>query len=229
MRCYEQLDSRVTFQEYNIPFNFSAINNYAANLAKGKHLILLNNDVEIISPDWIEALLEHSQRPEVGVVGAKLYFPDDTIQHAGVIIGVNGIAAHSHKYASRGTKGYYDRLNIIAHASAVTGACLMVKKSIYEEVGGLEEKYLKVAFNDVDFCLRIREKGYLNIYTPYCEAYHHESITRGYEDTPEKKTRHAAEAKYLKKRHAAILRRGDPNLTLDREDFSSNYSATAQT
>jgi GT2 family glycosyltransferase len=223
MRHYEKLDSRIKFQEYNIPFNFSAINNYAVRFAKGEHLVLLNNDIEIISPDWIEALLQHSQRPEVGAVGAKLYFPNDTIQHAGVIIGIGGVAAHSHKYSPRESAGYYFRPKIIGNISAVTAACLMVKKSIYEEVGGLEEKHLKVAFNDVDFCLRLREKGYLNIYTPYCEAYHHESISRGYEDTPEKKIRFAAETRYMKKRHAEILKRGDPyynpNLTLDSEDF----------
>lgn len=224
MQRYESLDRRIKFKEYNIPFNFSAINNYASTIATGEHLILLNNDIEIISPGWIEALLEHSQRPEIGAVGAKLYFPNDTIQHAGVIIGIGGIAAHSHKYFPRESNGYYSRPSITGNVSAVTAACLMVKKGIYEEVGGLEEKYLKIAFNDVDFCLRVMEKGYLNIYTPYCEAYHHESVSRGYEDTPKKQARFAAETRYMKKQHAEIFRKGDPyynpNLTLNSEDFS---------
>jgi len=159
------------------------------------------------------------------VVGAKLYYPNNLIQHAGVIIGIGGIAGHSHKYFKRDQAGYFSRLDLIQNVSAVTAACLMVKKIIFDEiVGGLNEKELKIAFNDVDFCLKIREKGYLNIFTPYCEAYHHESISRGHEDSPEKIKRFNSEVDYMKQRHKNILAKGDPyynsNLTLDREDFS---------
>lgn len=224
MNEYQEQDKRILFKEYNIPFNFSAINNYAAKFARGKHLILLNNDVEIISSDWIEALLEHSQRIEIGAVGAKLFYPDDCIQHAGIVMGLIGLAGHVHRYFEKEHPGYFGRLNITQNISAVTAACLMVKKSLFEEIGGLDDKNLAVAFNDVDFCLRLREKGYLNIYTPYCEAYHYESISRGHEDTIEKQVRFRAEVDYMRKRHAKILKMGDPfynlNLTSEKEDFS---------
>ncbi|MGB4874192.1 MAG: glycosyltransferase [Candidatus Competibacter sp.] len=223
MDAYKNQDARIRFLSHDIPFNFPAINNFAVKQATGEHLILLNNDIVVITPDWLEALLEHSQRPDVGAVGAKLYYPDDTVQHGGVIIGLGGIAGHAHKYYQRGDTGYFHRLNLIQNFSAVTAACLMVKKSLYELIGGMDEANLPIAFNDVDFCLRLREKGYLNVFTPYCELYHHESKTRGYEDTPQKKQRFAKEIAYMRKRHATILRDGDPyyniNLPLDREDF----------
>ena len=225
MKRLQALDNRIHFHEYNIPFNYSAINNFAVNeYAKGEHVLLLNNDIEIITPEWIESMLQYSQREGVGVVGAKLYYPNDAIQHAGVIIGISGLAGHSHKYFSRSETGYFSRLNLIQNFSAVTAACLLVKRSLFKEVSGLNEQELKVAFNDVDFCLRIREKGYLNIFTPYCEAYHHESISRGLEDTAEKKMRFKSEVEYMQKRHKKILLDGDPfynpNLTSDRECFS---------
>ncbi|MBL8251107.1 MAG: glycosyltransferase family 2 protein, partial [Candidatus Competibacter sp.] len=223
MDHYSAKDSRVRFVRHDVPFNYAAINNFASRQAKGAQLLLLNNDMTIITPDWLEALLEHSQRPEVGAVGAKLYYPDDTVQHGGVIVGVGGIAGHAHKYTPRDDPGYFSRLHLIQNLSAVTAACLMVKKALYDQIGGMDERHLTVAFNDVDFCLRLREKGYLNVFTPYCELYHHESKTRGYEDTPRKKQRFAKEIAYMRKRHAAILRDGDPyynlNLPLDREDF----------
>ncbi len=221
----ESLDDRIKFYEYNVAFNYSDINNHAVNTyAKGEQILLLNNDIEIITPDWIESMLEFSQREEIGVVGAKLYYPNDTIQHAGVIIGIGGIAGHSHKYFPMDHPGYFSRLNLIQNISAVTAACFMVKKKIFEEVYGLNEKEFKIAFNDVDFCLRVREKGYLNIFTPYCEAYHHESVSRGLEDTIEKQSRFSGEVEFMRNRHKDILENGDPyynvNLTLDREDFS---------
>jgi len=225
MEHYSAADQRIRFLRHDVPFNYAAINNYAATQAEGEHLLLLNNDITVITPDWLETLLEHSQRPEVGAVGAKLYYPDDTIQHGGVIIGVGGIAGHSHKHVQRVDSGYFSRLHLIQNLSAVTAACLMVKKSLYQAVGGLDEPHLAVAFNDVDFCLRLREKGYLNVFTPYCELYHHESKTRGHEDTPQKKQRFAKEIAYIRKRHAAILQNGDPyynpNLPLDRDDFGT--------
>ena len=218
-------DSRVSFFEHNVPFNFSEINNYAAHThAKGEQILLLNNDIEIISQDWIESLLEFSQRPDVGVVGGKLYYPDGTLQHAGIIIGIGGIAGHSHKHGDGNHHGYFSRPHLVQNVSAVTGACLMLKKDIYNEVNGLDSEHLKIAFNDVDFCLRIREKGYLNVFTPYCEAYHHESVTRGYEITEEQQNRFIKEVEYMAQRHANILESGDPyynhQLTLHHEDFS---------
>jgi len=225
MKTLQQKDDRMTFYEYNIPFNYSKINNYAVkHYAKGEHILLLNNDIEIITPDWIEALLEFSQRKDIGAVGAKLYYPNNTIQHAGVIVGVGGFAAHSHKRFPSDASGYYNRLNLQQNFSAVTAACLMVKKSIFNQLNGLNENNLKIAYNDVDFCLRVQEQGYLNVFTPYCEAYHHESISRGLEDTPEKQKRFALENLYVRERHKYILEKGDPfyniNLTLNHEDFS---------
>ncbi|MCB1777809.1 MAG: glycosyltransferase, partial [Candidatus Competibacteraceae bacterium] len=223
MAHYAAADQRIRFLRHDIPFNYAAINNFAASHAAGEHLLLLNNDMSVISSDWLEALLEHSQRPEVGAVGAKLYYPDDTVQHGGVIIGIGGIAGHAHKHFAAHNPGYFARLHLVQNLSAVTAACLMVKKSLYQTINGMDDKHLAVAFNDVDFCLRLREKGYLNIFTPYCELYHHESRTRGHEDTPQKKQRFIEEIAYMQKRHAALLLNGDPyynaNLPLDRDDF----------
>lgn len=225
MERLKALDARVSFFEHNLPFNFAGINNYAVRThAKGEHILLLNNDIEIISKDWIESLLEFSQRQDVGVVGGKLYYPDDRVQHAGIVIGIGGIAGHSHKYIDREDHGYFSRPHLVQNMSALTGACFMVKKNIYEEVGGLDAENLKIAFNDVDFCLRIREKGYLNVFTPYCEAYHHESLSRGYETTAEQVDRFNKESEYMLHRHASLLESGDPyynlQLTIQHEDFS---------
>jgi len=221
----EKKDSRISFYEYNVDFNYADINNHAVHTyAKGEHILLLNNDIEVIEPTWIEAMLEHSQRNTVGCVGAKLYYPNDTVQHAGIIIGLGGYAGHSHKLFPRDNYGYFNRLYTVQNLSAVTAACLMVKKSIYKEVNGMDEIRFKVAYNDVDFCLRVREKGYLNIFTPYAEMYHHESVSRGYETTPEKIARFQTEKDALYKRHKEILDNGDPyynpNLTHATEDFS---------
>jgi GT2 family glycosyltransferase len=228
MHKFESVDSRIKFYEYNKPFNFSAINNYGVSLANGEHVILLNNDIEIITPDWIECLLEHSQRDNIGAVGAKLYYPNDTIQHAGVFIGIGGVAGHSHKHYAREDAGYFSRLHVIQNLCAVTAACLMVKKNLYTMVGGLDEENLSVAFNDVDFCLRLFEKGFVCVFTPYCEAYHHESVSRGMEDTPVKQLRFQKEVEYMLARHKDILKKGDPfynpNLTIELEDFSFRAS-----
>ena len=215
---------KITYLEYNCPFNYSEINNYAVNSASGEHLILLNNDIEIISSDWIESLLQFSQFKDIGAVGAKLLYPNNTIQHAGVIVGINGVAGHSHKYFPADNYGYLGRLILNQNISAVTAACLMVKKELYLSVNGLNEIEFKVAFNDIDFCLRLVEAGYSNIYTPYCVAYHHESLSRGYEDNEEKKARFDNECANFKARHKTILTNGDPfynkNLTLEIENFS---------
>ncbi len=221
----EKRDRRVSFHEYNVEFNYADINNHAVKTyAKGEHILLLNNDIEVITPEWIEAMLEHSQRDAVGCVGAKLYFPNDTVQHAGVIVGLGGYAGHSHKMYSRDNPGYFNRLMIVQNLSAVTAACLMVKKEIYDDLGGMDEVNFKVAYNDVDFCLRVLERGYLNVFTPFSEMYHHESISRGYETTPSKLSRFKREKNALVDRHKSILTDSDPyynsNLTQDREDFS---------
>jgi len=225
MKELAALDGRVTFYEYNVPFNYAQINNYAVNTyAKGEHILLLNNDIEVITSDWIEAMLEHSQRPEIGCVGAKLYYPDDTVQHAGIIIGLGGYAGHSHKHLPRESLGYFNRLNAVQNVTAVTAACLMVKTALYKEVNGMDEVKFKVAYNDVDFCLRIHKKGYRNLFTPYAELYHHESVSRGYETTPEKMARFQKEKDALYERHGDLLQQGDPfynpNLTHDKEDFT---------
>ena len=225
MKRYELKDKRIKFYELNIPFNYSKINNYAVNnYVTGEHIILLNNDIKIISSNWIEEMLMYSQREEIGCVGAKLYYPDNRIQHSGVIIGLYGCTGHAHKYYNYKATGYFHRLISIQNVSAVTAACLMIKTKIYKELNGLDEINLEVAFNDVDFCLRAQEKGYRNIFTPYCEAYHYESISRGKENTPIKMDRFKREVEYIKKRYSIIFKRGDPfynpNLTLIREDFS---------
>ena len=224
MAQLQESDQRIRFYEYNIPFNYSKINNYAVGLASGEYIVLMNNDIEIINSDWIESLLEHSQREDVGAVGAKLYYPHNTIQHAGIILGIAGFAGHSHRFFPRESPGYYNRLMSIQNVSAVTGALLMIKKRLYEEMGGFDEKHLTIALNDVDFCLRLRERGYLNIFTPYCEAIHYESSSRGYEESFEQKKRFAGEIKYFQWKWRDLLADGDPyynpNLTLDREDFS---------
>ncbi len=204
-------------------FNYSAINNYGFKFIKGEHIILLNNDVEIISPDWIQEMLMFSQRKDVGAVGAMLYYPNDTIQHAGVILGIGGVAGHSHKYFPRNTTGYFGRPIMQQNLSAVTAACLMMKSEIFKNLGGFDETF-KVAFNDVDLCMRIRKSGYNIIFTPYCELYHYESISRGSEDTDEKKKRFEGEVLRFKSRYGEELKNGDPyynpNLTLTFENFS---------
>lgn len=201
--------TNIFFYKYDKEFNYSAINNYAAQLCRGDHILFLNNDVEIISNDWIQSMLEQSQRDEVGVVGAKLFYPDDTIQHAGVIIGMGGVAGHAHKTISREDHGYFSRASVIQNISAVTGACMMMKKSIFNRVGGFDET-LAVAFNDIDICLRVRECGYLNIYTPYAELYHYESYTRGSDLSLENQKRFKKEITIFTQKHSKILNEGDP-------------------
>lgn len=218
------LDERVRFLEYPRPFSFAAIVNFAAGKCAGGHLVLLNNDIRMVSPGWIEALLEHSQRAEVGAVGGKLLYPDDRVQHAGIIVGIDGYAGHSHKGFAAGHQGYFNRLQVVQNVSALTGAFMMVKKELFDAVGGFDEESFAIACNDVDFCLRLLEQGYWNVFTPFAVAYHRESASRGYEDTPEKKQRFAREKELFQARHAAFLERGDPfynpNLTVTAEDFS---------
>lgn len=215
--------SNVKVVYYDGEFNYSRINNFGEKYAEGEYLLLLNNDTEIINEDCLEELLGYCTRSDVGIVGARLYYEDDTIQHAGVVIGFGGIAGHCFVQQPRGLTGYCHRIICAQDYSAVTAACMMVKKTVYEEVGGLTEE-LAVAFNDVDFCLKVREAGYLVVYNPYAELYHYESKSRGLEDTPEKVERFHREIKLVESRWPDIFENGDPfynpNLTLDSQDFS---------
>ena len=215
--------SNIKILAWQKPFNFSAANNYAVQSTCGDILLFLNNDIEVINNDWLERMLEHAIRREVGAVGAKLYYPNNIIQHAGLIVGMEGIAIHLHKFFLRDSSGYFGRLKAIQDLSAVTGACLMMRKDVFIDVGGFDER-LSLAYNDVDLCLKIREKGYLIVWTPYAELYHHESKTRGYEDTIEKRARFKKEKELFIKRWKHVLMEGDPyynpNLNFKRGDFS---------
>lgn len=214
---------KVRVLRYDAPFNYSAINNFAARHARGSVLGLINNDVEVITPEWLGELVSHVVRPGVGCVGAKLYYPNDTIQHAGVVCGVGGIANHAHRYFPKEAPGYFGRLWVVHNVSAVTGAVLLLRKQVFEEVGGLDEQGLPVAFNDVDLCLKAVAAGYRNIWTPYAELYHYESISRGSDDSPEKRGRFEGECQVMRDRWGAMLANDpfyNPNLTRRREDFS---------
>lgn len=218
-------DSRVKVLRYDHPFNYSAINNFGVQNSKGTLIGLINNDIEVISSEWLTEMVRHVSRPEVGCVGAKLYFEDDTVQHGGVICSLGGVAGHSHKYFPRNNVGYFHRLVLTQSLSAVTAACLLVRREVYDQVAGLDEINLKVAFNDVDFCLKVREAGYRNLWTPYAELYHYESISRGTEDTPEKLARFQSEVAFMQNKWGSALKYDpyyNPNLTKDREDFSIN-------
>lgn len=221
-KVLEKKDSRIKVVRYDGDFNYSKINNFGVEFATGEYILLLNNDIEVISANWIEEMLMFAQRDDVGAVGAKLCYDDDTVQHAGVIIGIGGVAGHAHKHLHRKSEGYVHRMSIAQNLSAVTAACLMTKIDIWKEMHGLDEKF-RVAFNDVDFCLRIRKAGYLVVFTPYAELYHYESKSRGYEDTPEKVYRFSNESKAMKERWHEVLEKGDPyynpNFSLDSEDF----------
>jgi GT2 family glycosyltransferase len=219
-----QQSNRFKCYNLDIPFNYSRINNYAASKAKGNYLLFLNNDTEVITPDWIEAMVEQSQRATIGSVGALLLYPDDTVQHAGVILGIGGIAGHGHKHFRYGDTGYISQLVSVNNYSALTAACLMCRKDVFEEVGGFDEN-LAIAFNDVDLCLKMLQKGYQNVYLPHAALYHYESKSRGYEDTREKQLRFQQEIEIMKTKWGEILGKDpcySPNLTLAREDYSLN-------
>lgn len=211
---------------YKGGFNYSAINNLGFQHTKGEYVLLLNNDVEILTPNWLEEMLMYCQRKDVGIVGAKLLYPDNTIQHAGIGIGILTIAGHYHKNFPKDHPGYMGRMLYAHDVSAVTGACMMVKRSVYEEVNGLDETF-EVAFNDVDFCLKVRQKEYLIVITPYAQLYHYESKSRGYDDSPVKQERFRGEIIRFSKKWKSELQKGDPfynqNLTHEREDFGVNY------
>jgi len=218
-----QKDPRVRVIEYADPFNFSAINNLGFRESSGELIGLINNDIKVISPGWLKEMVSHAVRPGIGAVGAKLLYPDDTVQHGGVILGINGVAAHAHRFITKDSPGYINRAMVIQNLSAVTGACMVLPREVFEKVGGMDEVNLTVAFNDVDFCIRILEKGYRIVWTPYAELYHLESASRGRDDTPENAPRFKKEVEYMLhiwKDKLACDPYYNPNLTMIREDFS---------
>ncbi|MGK5088325.1 glycosyltransferase family 2 protein [Bdellovibrionota bacterium FG-2] len=227
---FEELrrEPRVRVLPYDAPFNFSAINNFAAKNAKGELIALINNDLLVLHKEWLTELVTHALRPDIGAVGAKLYYHNNTIQHAGVILGIGGIngsggvAGHGHKYFPRDSYGYVAKAVVVQNLSAITGACMLLRRSVFEEVGGLDEKNLAVAFNDIDFCLRIREKGYRVVFTPFSEVYHLESASRGSDATPENQPRFRREVHYMRDRWGKILDNDpyyNPNLTFTHENY----------
>lgn len=224
------VDPRIRVLPYREPFNYSAINNHAVREARGEIVGLLNNDVEAIEPGWLSEMVSHAVRPGIGAVGAMLYYPLNTVQHAGVILGLGGVAGHPFKEFPRGDQGQKNRLRLVQNYSAVTAACLVIRKDRFLEVGGFNERDLPIAFNDVDLCCKLIRAGYRNLWTPHAEFYHHESATRGVEDTPEKKARFQAEIDYMMNTWGALLMADpayNPNLTLVGEDFSPAYLSRA--
>lgn len=216
-------EGRIRVLSYPHEFNFAAINNFAVSQITGELILFLNNDIEVTAPAWLEALIEHAIRPEVGAVGARLLYPDGSLQHGGVVIGVGGQAGHAQKHLPGDAPGYLNRAKVIQNFSAVTGACLMIRTALFRELGGFEES-LAVAFNDVDLCLRLREKGLLMVWTPYAELIHHESVSRGRDEfDPIKTARFRREVQYMHRHWEHIIRDDpyyNPNLTIELEDFS---------
>jgi GT2 family glycosyltransferase len=221
---YSNAHPHISFIEKNETFNFSSICNYGVANACGEYVVLLNNDIQIKSADWLKCLLEHAQRKDVGAVGGKLFFADGRIQHAGVVAGMHGVAGHSHQYFAPDDIGYFGSLMLTREVSAVTGAMLMVSRAKYLQVSGLDADNLAVAFSDVDLCLKLLSAGYRNIFTPYAQAIHFESASRGYEDTPEKLLRLQREQRFFVNKWQDFLAEGDkyfnPNFDLDCYDYS---------
>jgi GT2 family glycosyltransferase len=215
-------EPRVRVLRRDVPFNFAALNNHAARNTDGTYLLFLNNDTRVVTPDWLEALVEQAQRPSIGAAGAKLLYPDGTIQHAGVVTGIAGVAGHVHKYADGAAGGYFNILRTVNNYSALTGACLMLRREVFERAGGFDEA-LGIAFNDVDLCLKIGAFGLYNVYLPHVVLVHAESSSRGYEDTADKQARYAREAGIMQERWRCASRNDphyNPHLTLEAEDFS---------
>ncbi len=227
---YKELENEANVKvvTYKGEFNYSAINNFGVSFATGEYILLLNNDTQVITPNFLEEMLMYAQREDVACVGAKLYYEDDTIQHAGVIIGLGAhrSAGHGHYRVSKENLGYMGRLCYAQNVSAVTGACLMVRKEIYDRLSGLDEGFA-VALNDVDFCLRARELGYLNVFTPFAELYHFESKSRGLDEAPAKAERYQKECDAFRARYKALIEKGDPyfnpNFSLDSSSFELKY------
>jgi len=204
------------------PFNYSRLNNGAVAHCRGEVICLLNDDIEVVTPNWLEEMVSFAVKADVGAVGARLWYPDGTLQHGGVIIGAGGVAGHAHLRLPKGSPGYFGRAVLQQELSAVTGACLMVRRTVFAEVGGLDEQ-IAVAFNDIDFCLRLRAAGYRNIWTPFAELIHHESASRGPEDSPEKITRFQREVCFMHERWGDVLA-GDPHYNLNLSMRVGDYS-----
>lgn len=211
---------RVRVLSYDAPFNYSALNNWAARQCASPLLAFINNDIEVITPDWLEEMAGFAVRPDVGAVGAMLYYPDNTIQHAGMLLGTFGIAGHVYARQRKGFSGYHGRAQVAQDVSAVTGACLVVRRTLFEAVGGLDEQ-LPIEFNDVDFCLRLRERGYLNVWTPFAQLYHHESASRSLVDADARRARSAGVARMLQRWSNELYRDPayNPNLSLQSLDY----------
>ena len=204
--------------DYPGPFNYSAINNHAVSSSQVDIVVLLNNDTEVITPTWLSDLVTHARQPSVGCVGAQLLYPNNLVQHAGVIIGTRGVAGHAHRFFSVDDGGYLQRLKLTQNVSAVTAACLAIRRDVFDEVGGLDEVALTVAFNDIDLCLKVQQAGYYNVYTPQAKLYHYESISRGSDTNPEKAARFAREIVTMQQRWPTILQDDpawNPKLDLD--------------
>ena len=217
-----QQDARVKVVRDERPFNFSQLNNDAVPYATGSVLVFLNNDVKARDRDWLRELVSHASRPAVGMVGASLLYADDMVQHAGCILGVGGVAAHAFHLQPGGTPGYMGRGALIQNYSAVTAACVAMRRTVFDEVGGFDAEKLKVAFNDIDLCLKVLDAGYRNVWTPYARLYHFESVSRGYEDTPEKQERFRSEVRAMRQRWGELLDADpayNPNLSLDDAQF----------
>lgn len=221
----KELSEKISVVTFEGEFNYSAVNNFGVSFAKGEYILLLNNDTEVITVNWLEEMLMYAQREDVGAVGAKLYYGDRTIQHAGVVIGLGAhrTAGHTHYKLPKENLGYMGRLCYTQNVSAVTGACLLVNRKKWDEVSGLDTSF-RISLNDVDFCLKLREKGYLNVFTPFAELYHYESISRGLDDNGEKAERYNRESEAFRNKWKDVLEKGDPyynvNFSLDRSDFS---------
>ncbi len=220
-----QLKNNSKFQIISFPgeFNYSKINNHAAVHAKGNLLLFLNNDTRPINDGWLEELVSHAVRPGIGCVGAKLLYEDNSIQHAGIILGVGGVAGHAFKRFPESHHGYMSRLHLLQNYSAVTGACMLVSKKVFFEVGGFDEENLKVAFNDVDFCLKLIDHGYWNVWSPYAKLYHNESATRGPDAVGKNLNRYLKEADFIRQKWRKYLQNDpayNPNFNLEKEDFS---------
>ncbi len=229
--CYERLTRRpnVRVLTWDQPFNYAAINNFAARSCGGDLLLFLNNDMEAINRDWLERLLEHALRPEVGVVGARLYYPDDTVQHAGVIVSNRYGPSHYQRFFARSSAGYADRLAVVQNLAAVTGACLMIRRPLFEAVGGFDECF-PLTYNDIDLCLKARQRGHAVLWTPHAELYHYESATRGSTDTPEKQARDQYDMQIFRWKWGDFLGPEDayynPNLTVRGEDCSLRFNSS---
>lgn len=220
-------DARVRVHRDDRPFNFSALNNAAVPVCRGSVLALVNNDIEVITPDWLDEMVGLALRPDVGAVGARLWFPDDTLQHAGVVLGIGGVAGHLHRLLPRGAPGYQARALLTHEFSAVTAACMVLRRQVFEEIGGFDEQHLAVDYNDIDFCLRLRRADYRVVWTPHAELFHHESASRGRQRPAVQQQRYEREFAYMQRTWGPWLSRDpayNPNLTL--EDVYAQLSAS---